>query len=92
VQWVPYALSGGRRWEDEESRYVNHLIGIAERFAPAFRESVVDVFALTPPNIERHFGITGGSRRCRSRGRAGGGSVIGAAGHNAAMRVMRDMA
>jgi phytoene dehydrogenase-like protein len=114
VQWVPYALSGGRRWEDEESRYVNHLIGVADRFAPGFRDSVVDVFALTPPKIERHFGITGGhihhvdntvgfDRRMPyatplpglyscSAGCHPAGSVIGAAGHNAAMRVIRDMA
>ena len=58
VQWVPHTLSGGRRWEDEESRYVDHLIGIAERFAPGFRQSVVDTFTLTPPKIEQHFGIT----------------------------------
>ena len=59
VQWVPYALAG-KRWEDEESSYVKHLLGIAERFAPGFAKSVVDVFALTPPKIEQHFGITGG--------------------------------
>jgi phytoene dehydrogenase-like protein len=113
VQWVPYALSGGRRWEDEESRYVNHLIGVADRFAPGFRDSVVDVFALTPPKIERHFGITGGhihhvdntvgfDRRMPyatpvpglyscSAGCHPAGSVIGSAGHNAAMRIIRDM-
>jgi phytoene dehydrogenase-like protein len=60
VQWVPYSLSSGRRWEDEEGRYVDHLLGIAEQFAPGFRASVVDTFPLTPPKIERHFGITGG--------------------------------
>jgi phytoene dehydrogenase-like protein len=59
IQWVPYALAG-KRWEDEESGYVDHLLGIAERFAPGFKDSVVDVFALTPPKIEKHFGITGG--------------------------------
>jgi phytoene dehydrogenase-like protein len=60
VQWVPYKLSNGRRWEDEESRYVRHLLGVAEQFAPGFADSVVDTFPLTPPKIEQHFGITGG--------------------------------
>lgn len=60
VQWVPHTLSNGRRWEDEEPRYVEHLLGIADRFAPGFKSSVVDVFALTPPKIEQHFGITQG--------------------------------
>ena len=26
VQWVPYALSGGKSWETEEDRYVKHLL------------------------------------------------------------------
>jgi phytoene dehydrogenase-like protein len=113
VQWVPHTLSGGRRWEDEEGRYVEHLLGVAEQFAPGFRESVVDVFALTPPKIEQHFGITGGHIHhvdntfgfdqrmpyatpvqglysC-SAGCHPAGSVIGSAGHNCAMRVLRDL-
>lgn len=59
VQWVPYELTRGN-WEDEERRYVDHLIGIVERFAPGLRASVADVFALTPKKIESYFGMTGG--------------------------------
>ena len=73
----------------------------------------MDVFPLTPPKIEQHFGITGGhihhvdntfgfDRRMPyatplpglyscSAGCHPAGSVIGAAGHNAAMRVIRDL-
>ena len=112
VQWVPYELAG-KRWADEEGRYVSHLIDIAERFAPGFKNSVVDTFPLTPPKIEQHFGITGGHihhvdntfgfdrRMPYATGVQGlyacgagchpAGSVIGSAGHNAAMRVLRDM-
>jgi phytoene dehydrogenase-like protein len=60
IQWVPYELSGGKRWETEESRYVDHLLNIANEFAPGFKNSVVDVFPLTPKKIEQHFGITFG--------------------------------
>ena len=114
VQWVPYELGSGKRWEDEEPRYADRLIGIADQFAPGFRESVVDVFALTPKKIEQHFGITHGHIHhfdntfgfdqrmpyatpipgfysC-SAGCHPAGSVIGSAGHNAAMRVIRDLA
>jgi phytoene dehydrogenase-like protein len=113
VQWVPYELSGGKKWEHEESRYVNHLLGIAEQFAPGFKNSVVDVFPLTPKKIEQHFGITfghihhvdntfgfdqrmpyatpiAGLYSC-SAGCHPAGSVIGSAGHNAAMRILADM-
>lgn len=59
VQWAPYELAQGS-WATEESRYVAHLLGIVDRFAPGTSAAVADVFALTPPKIEQHFGITGG--------------------------------
>ncbi|HEV8607375.1 MAG TPA: NAD(P)/FAD-dependent oxidoreductase [Tepidisphaeraceae bacterium] len=113
IQWAPYELSGGKSWETEEPRYVDHLLNIAERFAPGFKSSVVDVFALTPKKIEQHFGITfghihhvdntfgfdqrmpyatpiAGLYSC-SAGCHPAGSVIGSAGHNAAVRVLADM-
>lgn len=59
VQWVPNDIAGSS-WEAEKDRYVSHLIGIWERFAPGVAALVDDVFALAPPDVERHFGITGG--------------------------------
>jgi phytoene dehydrogenase-like protein len=75
---------------------------------------VDDVFTLTPPKIESHFGITGGhihhvdnsfgfADRLPYRLPVAGlyacgagchpaGSVVGAAGHNAANAVLRDLA
>ena len=112
VQWVPYELKG-TTWEAEEERYVRHLLGICDRFAPGTSALVADTFPLTPPKIERHFGITRGHIHhvdnsfgfadrlpyatpiegvysC-SAGCHPAGSVIGAAGHNAAERVIRDI-
>ena len=60
VQSVPYALAGGRTWDTEEDRYVKHLLSICDRFAPGTSDRVVDTFALPPPKIEQHFGITRG--------------------------------
>ncbi|MGZ5969291.1 MAG: phytoene desaturase family protein [Polyangiales bacterium] len=114
VQWVPYALSGGKTWADEESRYVKHLLSICDRFAPETSKSVIDAFVLTPPKIEEHFGITrghihhvdngfafderapytlpslAGVFQC-SAGCHPAGSVIGAAGHNAAEVILEAM-
>jgi phytoene dehydrogenase-like protein len=59
VQWAPYALARGS-WNTEESRYTTHLLDIVDRFAPGTSRQVVDAFVLSPPGIERHFGITGG--------------------------------
>jgi phytoene dehydrogenase-like protein len=112
VQWVPYALAG-KSWDAEEPRYVQHLIDIAEEFAPGFKNSVVDVYTLTPPKIEAQLGITRGhihhvdntfamTERMPYRTPIDGlyscsagchpaGSVVGAAGHNAARRILRDL-
>jgi phytoene dehydrogenase-like protein len=112
VQSVPYTPAGPG-WDVALPAYVDHLLGICEGFAPGTRDLVADTFPLTPPGIERHFGITGGhihhvdnSMSFTDRmpyatgvdgvyaGSAGchpAGSVIGAAGHNAACRVLRDM-
>jgi phytoene dehydrogenase-like protein len=113
VQWVPYALSGGKSWEAEEEGYVKHLLSICDRFAPGTSDLVVDTFTLTPPKIETHFGITRGHIHhvdngfgfadrlpyatpiaglySASAGTHPAGSVIGCAGHNAAMRVLSDL-
>jgi phytoene dehydrogenase-like protein len=59
VQSVPYAPAG-TTWDEALEPYVTQLLSIADRFAPGTSELVADVFALTPPGIESHFGITGG--------------------------------
>ncbi|WP_224368716.1 phytoene desaturase family protein [Hyalangium versicolor] len=110
VQWVPFQPKGST-WEKEEARYVQHLLSICDRFAPGTSDLVVETFALTPPKIESHFGITHGhihhvdNKRgfnerlpyetpvqglyfC-SAGCHPAGSVIGAAGHNAAGVVLK---
>ena len=112
-QWVPYELAESS-WEAEESPFVHHLLSICDRYAPGTSALVEDVFTLTPPKIEAHFGITSGhihhvdnrfgfADRLPYRLGVGGvyacgagchpaGSVIGAAGHNAAMQVLEDLA
>ncbi len=112
VQWVPHTLAEGS-WDTERDRYARHLLSICDRFAPGTSDLVVDMFALDPASIERHFGITGGhihhidnafgfSDRVPYRQPVAGlyscsagthpaGSVIGAAGHNAAQCVLADL-
>jgi phytoene dehydrogenase-like protein len=112
VQWVPYELAG-TSWEAEEPRYVEHLLGLCDRFAPGTSDLVVDTFVLTPPRIEAHFGLSrghihhvdnsfgfadrvpyrtpiGGLYACGA-GCHPGGSVIGAAGRNAARAALKDL-
>ena len=109
MQWVPYALKG-TSWDAEEERYIAHLLSICDRFAPGTSQLVDETFALTPPKIESHFGISRGHIHhvdnkigfadrlpyetpikglffCGA-GCHPAGSVIGAAGHNAAKLVL----
>ena len=59
VQSVPYDLAGST-WTQALEPYVEHLIGLADTFAPGTAGLVADTFPLPPPAIEEHFGITGG--------------------------------
>jgi len=59
VQSVPYTLAEGS-WEARLPAYVEHLLGICDRFAPGTTQLVADTFPLAPPDIERHFGIRHG--------------------------------
>ena len=112
-QWVPDTLAESS-WDREESRFVSQLLEICDRFAPGTSSLVDDVFTLTPPKIESHFGITAGhihhidnsfgfADRLPYRLPVAGlyacgagchpaGSVVGAAGHNAAIAVLSDLA
>jgi phytoene dehydrogenase-like protein len=112
VQSVPYTLDG-TTWEAELPAYVDRLLAICDRYAPGTSDLVVDTMPLTPPGIEKHFGITGGHIHhvdntvsftdrmpyktgldglyAGSAGCHPAGSVIGAAGHNAAQRILADL-
>ncbi|MFG1604343.1 phytoene desaturase family protein [Actinoplanes sp. NPDC049265] len=112
VQSVPYDLAG-TTWDEALPRYVDQLLAICDRYAPGTSALVADMMPLTPPGIEKHFGITGGhihhvdntvafNQRmpyatgldglyAGSAGTHPAGSVIGAAGHNAATRILHDL-
>ena len=59
VQGVPHEVAGSS-WAAERDGYVQRLLGLVEAYAPGFTDLVDDVSALAPPDIEAHFGITGG--------------------------------
>jgi phytoene dehydrogenase-like protein len=60
VQGVPHTPTGST-WEAEKEGYVERLLGFAELYAPGLRGLVVDVDALTPPEVESRFGIVHGN-------------------------------
>jgi len=60
VQGVPHTPAGSD-WATEKDGYVDRLIDLVATYAPGVRDLVVDVNALTPPEITSHFGITSGN-------------------------------
>jgi phytoene dehydrogenase-like protein len=112
VQSVPFDIAGST-WEAELPGYVTRLLEICDRYAPGTSDLVADLMPLTPPGIQKHFGITGGHIHhvdntvafdermpyftgldglyAGSAGAHPAGSVIGAAGHNAANRILADL-
>jgi phytoene dehydrogenase-like protein len=61
TQYAPYALDG-RSWTDAlRNEYADRCFEIVERYAPGFKDSVIDRQILTPVDLEETFGLTGGS-------------------------------
>jgi phytoene dehydrogenase-like protein len=60
VQYAPYALAAGT-WDGEKERFADRCFEILEQYAPGFRASVVAREVLSPVDLERRFGLTGGN-------------------------------
>ncbi|XP_069882671.1 pyridine nucleotide-disulfide oxidoreductase domain-containing protein 2 isoform X4 [Dipodomys merriami] len=61
TQFTPYTLAGGRVWDEQErNAYADRVFDCIEDYAPGFKASVVGRDILTPPDLERIFGLPGG--------------------------------
>ena len=60
VQYVPYNLEGG--WDEtQKEAFAETVISTLEQYAPNIRRAIVDKQVITPVDIERIAGITGGN-------------------------------
>ncbi len=53
-------LPAGRDWDHARDEVVNLIIDTVTEYAPNFRRALVACSALTPMDLERRFGLTGG--------------------------------
>ncbi|XP_077801363.1 pyridine nucleotide-disulfide oxidoreductase domain-containing protein 2 isoform X6 [Macaca mulatta] len=61
TQYTPYTLAGGKAWDEQErDAYADRVFDCIEVYAPGFKDSVVGRDILTPPDLERIFGLPGG--------------------------------
>ncbi|XP_011784141.1 PREDICTED: pyridine nucleotide-disulfide oxidoreductase domain-containing protein 2 [Colobus angolensis palliatus] len=62
TQYTPYTLAGGKAWDEQErNAYADRVFDCIEVYAPGFKDSVVGRDILTPPDLERIFGLPGGN-------------------------------
>jgi phytoene dehydrogenase-like protein len=61
VQYAPYKLKTGT-WDDAaKNAFADRCFDMVEQYAPGFKSSVIDRQIVSPLDLEKTFGLTGGS-------------------------------
>jgi phytoene dehydrogenase-like protein len=60
VQYAPYQLRG-TTWDEAKDKFADRCFDILNDYAPNFKRSVIDRQVLSPLDLERRFGLTGGN-------------------------------
>jgi len=60
LQYAPYTLREGN-WDELREPFAQRVIQIIDEYAPGFSSHIIDKQVLTPLDLERRFGITGGN-------------------------------
>lgn len=60
LQYAPYTLREGS-WDAQREPYAERILDVIEQYCPNIRSIVVERQTLTPLDLERRFGITGGN-------------------------------
>ena len=60
LQYAPYTLREGT-WDDLREPFANRVVALIDEYAPGFSSLIEHRQVLTPLDLERRFGITGGN-------------------------------
>jgi phytoene dehydrogenase-like protein len=60
LQYSPYTLKEGT-WDELREPFADRVLDIIEDYAPGFKSKILHRQVLTPLDLERRFGITGGN-------------------------------
>jgi phytoene dehydrogenase-like protein len=60
IQYAPYKLREGN-WDELKDGFADRCFDILNEYAPNFKSAVIDRQVLTPLDLERTFGLTGGN-------------------------------
>jgi phytoene dehydrogenase-like protein len=61
TQYFPYKLAPGLALQEEKEKYAERCFDLMNEYAPNFRRSVIGRQVLSPVDLERRFGLTGGN-------------------------------
>lgn len=61
VQYAPYRLAGGKSWDDIKEDFADRCLDLVGRYAPNVPGAVLHRQVLSPLDLERTFGLTGGN-------------------------------
>jgi phytoene dehydrogenase-like protein len=60
LQYAPYTLKGAT-WDELREPYAERVLDVIEEYCPNIRSIIVERQTLTPLDLERRFGLTGGN-------------------------------
>ena len=60
LQYAPYTLKG-TTWDAEREPYTQRILDVIEEYCPNIRSIIVNRQTLSPLDLERRFGLTGGN-------------------------------
>jgi len=60
LQYAPYTLED-TTWDDQREPYADRILDVIEEYCPNIRSIVLERQTLTPLDLERRFGLTGGN-------------------------------
>jgi phytoene dehydrogenase-like protein len=60
VQYAPYRLAQGS-WDEHKEAFADRCVALLDGYAPGFARSIIGREVLSPVDIERRFGLTGGN-------------------------------
>jgi len=61
VQYAPYKLADGQHWDDVKEKFADRCIEALARYAPNVSAAIEHRQVLSPLDLERIFGLTGGN-------------------------------
>ena len=60
IQQLPFELEHGT-WDDHRVAFTDRVLDVLARYAPRIRDYVIDTHTITPLDLEREYGLTGGN-------------------------------